>query len=155
MGTAVVPPWVVPPEARVRDVRARAGRWLDSSGGEARYRGVVEALDWVAGVRSESPVTEIGEQPTPGHALVEVLAAEQALGREPRSRGEAAERSAVEDERQMARLGRGVHVATVLARNGTGRLRDADIRFLDGVLDTLQWLLGETERPPVALPVQE
>ena len=33
-------------------------------------------------------------------------------------------------------------------------LTDTDIRFLDGVLDTLRWLLGETDRPPVALPVQ-
>lgn len=155
MGAAVVPPWVVPADARVRDVRARAGRWLDSSGDEARYRGIVHTLDWVAGVRRDAPVTEVDEPSSPGQALVEVLAAEQALRREPRTRRDAAVRTVLEDEEQMARLGRGVHVAAVLVRAGSGRLRDADIRFLDGVLDTVRWLLGEADRPPVALPVQD
>lgn len=154
MDGAVVPSWVVPAEAQVRLARRRAGGWLDSSGGEARYGGIVHALDWVAGVRPDSPVAEAEVPPVTGEVLVEVLAAEQALGREPRrSPGGPAGRSASDDERQMERLGRGVRVAAA-AREGTGRLRDADIRFLDGVLDTLRWLLGEVDRPPVALPVQ-
>lgn len=152
VGTAVVPPWVVPPEERVRLARRRAGSWFDSSGGEARYAGITHALDWIAGVRPDAPVTEAAEPAAPGQALVEVLAAEQALGREPRRSPGAAPRSAVGDERQMERLGRGVHVA---ARGSAGRLRDADIRFLDGALDTLRWLLGEVDRPPVALPVSD
>lgn len=155
MAGAVVPSWVVPGEAQVRLARRRAGGWLDSSGGEARYGGIVHALDWVAGVRPDSPVTEGEVPPVTGEVLVEVLAAEQALGREPRqSPAGSAGRSASDDERQMERLGRGVRVAAA-AREGTGRLRDADIRFLDGVLDTLRWLLGEVDRPPVALPVQD
>lgn len=156
MGGAMVPSWVVPVDAQVRLARRRAGGWLDSSGGEARYGGIVHALDWVAGVRPDSPVTEAEVPPVTGEVLVEVLAAEQALGREPpRSPSGPADRSALDDERQMERLGRDIRVATTAARAGTGRLRDADIRFLDGVLDTLRWLLGEVDRPPVALPVQD
>lgn len=155
MGGAVVPSWVAPAEAQVRLARRRAGGWLDSSGGEARYSGIVHALDWVADVRPDSPVTEAEVPPTTGEVLVEVLAAEQALGREPRrSPGGHVGRSALDDEQQMERLGRGVRVAAA-AREGTGRLRDGDNRFLDGVLDTLRWLLGEVDRPPVALPVQD
>jgi hypothetical protein len=153
MGAAVVPPWVEPTEARVRAARQRAAAWLESSGGEARYGGIVIALDWIGGVRGGTPVTEIDAEPSAGRALVEVLAAEQALDREPRTRREGVPRAA-EQEQQMERLGRGVQVAAVIARNGTGRLRDADIRFLDGVLDTLRWLLGEVDRPPIALPVE-
>ena len=155
MGRAVVPPWVVPPADGVREARRRAGAWWESSSGEARYGGIVHALDWVAGVRPDSPVTEAEEPPTSGEALVELFAAEQALSREPRrSPGGPAGKSVLDDERPMARLGRGVRVAAVLDRAGAGRLRDADIRFLDGALDTLRWLLGEADRPPVALPIQ-
>lgn len=149
----MVPPWVVPADSLVRQARRRAGAWWDSSGGEARYGGIVHALDWIAGVRDDSPVTESEEPATSRLALAEVLAAEQALGQEPRrAPGRASSRSALDDERQMERLGHGIQVAAVLARAGSGRLRDADIRFLDGVLDTLRWLLGETGRPPVTLP---
>ena len=155
MGAAVVPPWVVPAEARVRAVRRRAGAWLDSSGGEARYSGIVHALDWVAGVGGDSPVTEVEDSPTSGRVLVEVLAVEQAFRREPQTRGNAARRSAVEDEEQMERLGYGIHIAAALMRNAAGRLDDTDIRFFEGVLDTLRWLLGETDRPPVAMPAQD
>jgi len=79
VGGAVVPPWVVPSESRVRAVRRRAEAWLRSSGGEARYRGITAALYWVAGVSTKSPVAEVDEPPSPGQALVEILAAEQAL----------------------------------------------------------------------------
>lgn len=153
MGAAVVPLWVVPAEARVRAARRWAAARLDSSGGEVRYNGIVAALDWIAGVTSGSPVTEIDVEPAPGQALVELLAAEHALDREPRTRRDGA-LSATEQERQMERLGRGIHVAAVLTRDGTGRLRDEDIRYLDGVSDTLRWLLGEVDRPPVALPIE-
>ena len=149
----MVPAWVVPTETRVWAARHRAAGWLGSSGGEVRYGGILVALDWVVGVRGGSPVTEINTEPTSGQALVEVLAAEHALDREPRTRRGGA-LPAIEQERQIERLGRGVQVAAVLARNSGGRLRDADIRFLDGVLDTLRWLLGEVDRPPVALPVE-
>ena len=154
MGGAVVPPWVVPSESRVRAVRRRAEAWLRSSGGEARYRGITAALYWVAGVSTKSPVAEVDEPPSPGQALVEILAAEQALAREPRTGSGVISSTAAEDEERMARLRRGVYVAAVLTRTASGRLTDADIRFLDGVLDTLRWLLGETDRPPVVLPVQ-
>lgn len=155
VGNAIVPPWVAPAEARVRDVRRRAAGWLEPSGGEVRYRGIIHALDWIAGVRGDSPVTEVDDEPTSGRVLVEVLAIEQAFRREPQTRGPRARRSAIEDEEQMERLGHGIHIAAVLMRNGTGRLDDTDIRFFDGVLDTLRWLLGETDRPPVALPARE
>jgi len=36
-------------------------------------------LYWVAGVSTKSPVAEVDEPPSPGQALVEILAAEQAL----------------------------------------------------------------------------
>lgn len=152
---AVVPPWVAPDEASVREARRRAGGWFDSSGGEARYQGIVWAFDWVAGVRTDAPVTEELDEPTPGRALIEVLAGEQALGREPRSRGTPPWPSALDQERQMERLGRGVHVAAALFANESNRLRDRDIRFLDGAVDTLRWLLGDAKRPPVALPTPD
>ena len=152
----MVPSWVVPADDLVRQARRRAGAWWDSSGGEARYGGIMHALDWIAGVRGVSPVTESEEPATSRLALVEVLAAEQALGRERRrAPGFGSGRSALDDERQMERLGLGIRVAAALAHAGEGRLRDADIRFLNGALDTLRWLLGETDRPPVALPTRD
>src|SRR5437870_4048247 len=74
MVRAVIPEWAVPAEATVRLVRHRAGGWWESSGGEARYVGVIRSLDWVAGVRAESPVTEYAEPAvSPSRVLVEVL----------------------------------------------------------------------------------
>ena len=150
---AVVPSWVAPAEPQVRLARRRAGGWWETSGGEARYGGIMHALDWIAGVRSDSPVNEAEEPPTPGEVLVEVLAAEQALGRDPRRASTGPDWSALDEERQMEQLGRGIRVAALATRAGAGRMRDADIRFLDGALDTLKWLLGEADRPPVALPI--
>jgi hypothetical protein len=102
-----------------------------------------------------SPTTEVDEPASPGRALVEILATEQALAREPRASRDVTSRTAAEDEERMAQLRRGVYVAAVVTRRESGRLTDADIRFLEGVLDTLRWLLGETGRPPVALPAQQ
>jgi hypothetical protein len=159
MARAVIPEWVVPAEATVRLVRRRAGGWWESSGGEARYVGVIRSLDWVVGVRAESPVTEYAEPAaSPSRVLVEVLAAEQAMRRVPwlnpgQPRGDPEDPCA--DEREMERLGHGFYVAALMACRYPVTLREDEARFLDGALDTLRWLVGEVDRPPVPVPLPD
>lgn len=159
MVRAVIPEWVVPAEATVRLVRRRAGDWWDSSGGEARYVGVIRSLDWVAGVRAEAPVTESAEAAaSPSRVLVEVLAVEQAVRRVPwlnpgRWQGNLEDPCA--DEREMERLGHGFYMAALIACRYPVTLREDEARFLHGASDTLRWLVGEVDRPPVAVPMMD
>jgi hypothetical protein len=141
---AVVPAWCKPDESIVRLARRRTDVWRERTGGEARYEGIAEVLDWVAGVRDLSPVSGLAEAATPARVLAEVLAAEYALEDPPMS-GE-------EYERRTRQLGQGVFYPTETSPRSHGTARS---RYVVGVLETLRWLLGELDRPPITLPQQQ
>lgn len=141
---AVVPEWSVPAEGLVRLVRWRAGLWCERSGGEARYRGIVDALDWAAGVRDLAPVSALAEAATAPRVVAEVLVGEFALDRSA---------SAEELERRTRRLGQGIVYPAGFGWPASPGSEPA--WYVTGVLDALRWLLGEVDRPPVSVPIQD
>jgi hypothetical protein len=141
---ALVPAWSTPGDPVVRLVRRRTDIWRERTGGEARYEGIADALDWVAGVRDLSPVSGLAEPATSARVLAEVIAAEYALADPPMS--------AEEYERRTRQLGQGIFYPTAISPRSHGNARS---RYVMGVLETLRWLLGELDRPPVAVPQQQ
>jgi hypothetical protein len=160
---AVVPAWVVPVDELVRVVRRRAASWhLDTGGGgEIRYRGVMDCLDWVAGVCDLAPVSERVEPATAGRVMAELLAAEYALAHAPGYGGRVqaepprtGQRAAVYEQR-VAQLGCAVFYPAVFGEPGVSIVSPSGAFYLTGVADTLRWLLGEAGRPPVSVPMQD
>ena len=124
MARAVMPEWVVPSFEAVASVRHSAA---GAAVGDGSWRGIAQALDWVAGIEPVAPLTGYRDEPLRVRVLAECLCAYELVTGRP----------AVDADYE--RLG-DVPLAPDEAH--------MDPAYASGVWETLTWLLGESQHAP-------